>query len=87
MHKFYLHLVIAFCCLVLLPIYSCGDDEPIKLSKLDHELIDSLFFAQKDSLIKLTDTLCAERHQLIFDTAVDSIKAVRRAEIEFILGK
>lgn len=66
---------------------SCGDDEPIKLNRTDQQLIDSLFFAQKDSIIKLTDSLCDLQYEAILSVAIDSVKKVRREEIEFILGK
>ncbi len=72
---------------LLLPVISCGDDEPVKLSKVDNQYIDSVFFAKKDSINKLSDSLCLDIYPGLLKSAVDSIKSVRRKEIEFILGK
>lgn len=80
----YLLLLIS---ILFIPMISCGDDEPVQLSRTDQQLIDSLFFAQKDSLIKLTDSLCDLQYPTILSKAIDSVKNVRREEIEFILGK
>lgn len=80
----YLLLLIA---IFFIPVISCGDDEVVQLNRVDRQLIDSLFFAQKDSLIKLTDSLCDLQYEGLLSEAVDSVKRVRREEIEFILGK
>lgn len=87
MRSFYVWFLITLCGFILLPIFSCVDDEPIKLSTLDIQLVDSIFFDQKDSLIKLTDTLCDQQYPTLLAHAVDSVKAVRREEIKFILAK
>jgi len=68
-------------------ISSCGEEESLRLSNADNKLIDSIFFSKKDSIIKLTDSLCEERYGRLLSDAIDSIKQVRRQEIESILSR
>ena len=68
-------------------VSSCGEDGPIKLGREDIKLVDSLFFAKKDSIIKLTDSICEEKYNGMLSRAIDSVKKVRREEIESILNR
>lgn len=87
MHKIQVHLLIVIFSICMISIFSCGDDRPIKLTRADTKVIDSIFFEQKDSLMKLTDSLCDQQYSALLAHAVDSIKTLRREEIQFILGK
>lgn len=68
-------------------VSSCGEEGPVKLSRADDKLLDSIFFSKKDSLIKLTDSICEERYPGLLSHAIDSIKQIRREEIESILSR
>lgn len=68
-------------------IGACSEDAPVSLSRADNKILDSIFFSKKDSIIKLTDSICEERYDKILSTAIDSIKRIRREEIESILNR
>ena len=69
------------------PLISCGDDKPVNIDRYDIQFIDSVFFARRDSITKLADSLCEEQYPGLLSSAIDSIKAVRLEEIESILGQ
>lgn len=73
--------------ILTLSVSSCGEEGPLQLNREDNKLVDSLFFASKDSIIKLTDSICEEKYSGMLARAIDSVKKVRREEIESILNR
>ena len=80
-------VIVVLIMVITASVTSCGKDELLKLSRADNQLIDSLFFAQKDSLIKRTDSICEAQYDNLLSSAMDSIKKLRREEIESILSR
>lgn len=68
-------------------VFSCGEEKPVTLNREDKKMLDSIFFSKKDSMINLTDSLCQDRYAGLLSHAIDSIKQVRREEIESILSR
>lgn len=87
MPKYDMLILSIFFLFLFVPLISCGDDKQVNIDRYDVQYIDSVFFARRDSITKLADSLCEQQYPGILSSAIDSIKAVRLEEIESILGK
>jgi len=71
-------LVLCFCA-------SCGEYDNLELQGRLDKRVDSLFHANKDSLRKLSDSLCNQQYELYYQTALDSIKVAQVEKIKSLI--
>ncbi|MBT8233469.1 MAG: hypothetical protein HKO66_09050 [Saprospiraceae bacterium] len=66
---------------------ACGEYEALEIEKNARRSADSLFRAHRDSLVKMTDTICQNNHEKLFDQYFDSILNVELSKIEKLIEK
>lgn len=72
-------------CLVCCCFASCGEYDNLELqAKLDKR-VDSLYHANKDSLRKLSDSLCNVDYENYYQIAFDSIKTQQVKKIKSLI--
>lgn len=72
---------------LMLMVSSCGEYEALEIEKESKRVADSLFRAHRDSLTKMSDTLCQIRHTELFKIYYDSIKQVEGNKIRELIDK
>lgn len=73
--------------LIVVVCFSCGEYEALEIEKESKRVADSLFRAHKDSLTKMSDTLCQVRHDELFKLYYDSIKKIEGDKIRELINK
>ena len=66
---------------------SCGEYEVLEIERQSKKVADSLFRVNKDSLIKLSDTLCDDRFDGYYKNYKDSIYTIQFQKINELLEK
>ena len=80
--------VIFFCLFFLSIIYSsCGEYEVLEIERQSKKVADSLFRANKDSLNKMSDTLCDTEFDNYYKSYKDSIYKIQLQNINELLEK
>ena len=60
---------------------SCGEYETLEIQRTLDKRVDSIFYADKDSLKNLNDSLCEIRYTDLYKLAIDSLKEVHLNKI------
>jgi len=66
---------------------SCGEYEVLEIERQAKRQADSLFRAHKDSLIRMSDTLCDDHFDSYFQVSKDSIFKIQMEKINELLEK
>jgi len=66
---------------------SCGEYEVLEIERQCKKVSDSLFRAHKDSLIKMSDTLCDDQFDNYYKTYKDSIYKIQFQKINELIDK
>ncbi len=66
---------------------SCGEYENLEIDKDARRVADSLFRAQKDSLVVRFDSLCVQSHDSLYQYYFDSLKLVKAEKIKHLLNR
>jgi len=64
---------------------SCGEYDTLESNKQIMKRVDSVYYANKDSLQLLSDSLCEKFFIEYKQEAIDSIRPLRLAEIESLI--
>ena len=78
-------LVLSLSLPLMLTFSSCGEYENIELQTTLIKRADSIYHNQKDSLIKLSDSICTKRFDHYYKDAFDSIKELQINSIENLM--
>jgi len=66
---------------------SCGEYEVLEIERQSKRHADSLFRAHKDSLIRMSDTLCEDNYDTYYKSSKDSIFKIQMEKINELLKK
>lgn len=66
---------------------SCGEYEVLEIERQSKKVADSLFRENKDSLIKLSDTLCDSQFDSYYKSYKDSIYKIQFQKINELIEK
>ena len=73
--------------IVFSTLTSCGEYELLEFQKDCQRVADSLYRAHRDSLNILADSLCTLKHDSVYVETLDSLKKIKREEIQKLLGQ
>jgi hypothetical protein len=76
---------IIFFSFLLIYVSSCGEYDTLESNKQTMKRVDSVYYTSKDSLQRLSDSLCEKNFNLYKQQAVDSIRPLRLADIESLI--
>jgi hypothetical protein len=76
---------IIFFSFLLIYVSSCGEYDTLESNKQTMKRVDSVYYTSKDSLQRLSDSLCEKNFYLYKQQAVDSIRPLRLADIESLI--
>ena len=82
---FFLNTILVILCVCSIP--SCGEYEVLEHNKQVKKQVDSLYRANRDSLIKYSDSICNEQYPSFVQSAYDSILEIRIKEIEKLIDQ
>jgi len=73
--------------LLVISCMSCIEQPEVELVKRDLNLIDSLYALHRDSLTALSDSICAQDRERLYQHLVDSMLLRQREDIQHILER
>ncbi len=76
--------IVILCCFF---VTSCGEYEQLERKKVLERRADSLYSRKRDSIRRLTDTLCDKDFDQYYQEALDSIKLKQIKEIRDLIEK
>lgn len=73
--------------LLTLAFISCGEYEVLEVQKQCQRKADSLFIANKDSLITIFNKHCDNNSKKYYESALDSLRETRITDIKNLIEK